>query len=278
MKVSVFKTEAGRDKVRAYYNGVLNQFPFGQRYVGTSYGQTFLLTAGLKQNPPLILLHGSCSNSAFWFPEIMALSRDYMVYAVDILGEAGNSEEYRPDLHTNAFALWMREVLMALGLERAVFIGNSLGGWMALKFATAYPECVSSLILIASAGLAQIRPQFLSNVKKTRQEDGTVPVGSGIIGEQSIPKEVLDFMNLILENYDPIQELPVFEDAPLQKLDMPVLFMDGEDDVIIDAAESAQRLSRLVPSAEIHVLRNCGHVVMNSIEYILPFLKKAPLV
>lgn len=277
MKNSVFKTEAGRDKVRAYYNRVLSQFPFGQRYVETTFGQTFMLTAGQESNPPIILLHGSCSNSAFWFPEIMALSNNFRVYAVDIIGEAGNSEEYRPDLSSDAFALWMKDVLVALGIERTVLIGNSLGGWMALKFATAYPEQVSRLILIASAGLAQIRPQFLLNVGQTRQADGTVPVSPAIIGEQSIPKEVLDFMNLIVENYNPIQDLPVYADEQLQRLNMPVLFIDGEDDVIIDAERSAQRLSRIIPSAAIRLLPNCGHVVTNSIEYIIPFLMKTHL-
>lgn len=277
MKNSVFKTEAGRDKVRAYYNRVLSQFPFEQRYVDTTFGQTFMLTAGQESNPPIILLHGSCSNSAFMFPEILALSNNFRVYAVDIIGEAGNSEEYRPDLNSDAFALWMKDVLDALGLESTVFIGNSLGGWMALKFATVYPDRVSKLILIASAGLAQIRPQFLLDVEQTRQADGTVPVNPSIIGEQSIPKEVLAFMNLIVENYNPIQELPVFADEQLQRLNMPVLFIDGEDDVIIDAERSAQRLSHLIPSSIIRLLPNCGHVVTNSIEYIIPFLMKTHL-
>ena len=272
MKTSVFKTEAGRDKLRAYYSHVLSQFPFEQQYVETTFGKTFMLTAGQESNPPIILLHGSCSNSAFWFPEIMALSNNFKVYAVDIIGEAGNSEEVRPNLSSDAFALWMKDVLGALGLERIALIGNSLGGWMALKFATAYPEYVSMLILVASSGLAQIRPQFLLNVGEAQQTDGTVPVSPSIIGEQSLPKEVLDFMNLIVESYNPIQDLPVYTDQQLQRLNMPVLFIDGEDDVIIDAKGSAQRLSHLIPSAEIRLLPNCGHVVTNSLEYIIPFL------
>ncbi|MGI5970563.1 MAG: alpha/beta fold hydrolase [Oscillospiraceae bacterium] len=52
---------------------------------------------------------------------------------------------------------------------KTAIIGNSLGGWMALKFATAYPERVSKLVLIASAGLAEIRPQFIDNLAQTRQ-------------------------------------------------------------------------------------------------------------
>jgi len=172
-----------------------------------------------------------------------------MVYAVDIIGEAGNSEEYRPDLYTNAFSLWMKDVLDALGLEKAILIGNSLGGWMAPKFATAYPERVSKLVLVASAGLAEIRRQFIDNVAKTRQSNENAPVDSAIIGENDIPKEVFDFMNLIVESYDPIDYLPVYADNQLCQLTIPVLFIDGENDVIIDARQSAQRLSQLVSSA-----------------------------
>lgn len=272
MKNSVFKTEAGRDKFRAHYNQVLNQFPFEQQFIRTTFGQTFMLTAGQESHPPVILLHGSCSNSAFWFPETMALSSNYRVYAVDIIGEAGNSEEYRPDLNSDAFAIWMKDVLDSLNLEKAVIIGNSLGGWMALKFATAFPARVSKLILIASAGLAEVRQQFINNVAQTQQMDGTVSIDSAIIGENDIPKEVLDFMNLIVESYNPIQHLPVYADKQLQQLNMPVLFIDGENDVIIDARQSAKRLSQFVQTAQIHLLANCGHVITNSIEYIIPFL------
>jgi pimeloyl-ACP methyl ester carboxylesterase len=272
MKTSAFKSEEGRDRVRAFYNGVLSRFPFAQRTVGTAFGETFILVAGRESDPPVILLHGSCSNSAFWFPEIVALSNRFRVYAVDIIGEAGNSEEYRPDLDTEAFALWMREVADALGIEKTAVIGNSLGGWVALKFATAYPERVSRLILIASAGIAQVRPQFLSDVAQARRADGTVPVSAAIIGAPGLPKEVLDFMNLMAENYNPIQELPVFAEGQLRRLTMPVLFIDGQEDAIIDGQASAQRLSCLVPAAQIRLLPHCGHVVMNSPGHLLAFL------
>lgn len=274
MKNSVFNSPSDRDQFRAQYNLILSQFPFEQRSIETAYGKTFILSAGQESNPPVILLHGSCSNSAFWFPEIMALSNRYRVYAVDILGEAGNSEEYRPDLDSDVFALWMRDVFHALNIEKAVLIGNSLGGWMGLKFAAAFPEHVSKLILIAAAGLAEVRRQFLLDVEQTRQEDGTVPMTPDIIGEYNIPREVLDFMNLIVQSYNPIQTLPVFEDEPLLRLTMPVLFIDGENDAIIDAKASAQRLARLLPSAEIRLIPNTGHVVTNSLEYVTPFLKR----
>lgn len=274
MKTSVFKTAAGRDKFRAYYQGVLSHFPFEQRYIQTGLGRTFLLAAGQPANPPVILLHGSCSNSAFWFPEIMALADDFRVYAVDIIGEAGNSEEYRPELDSDAFAQWLQEVLHGLGISQAAVIGNSLGGWLALKFATVYPQRVTRLILLASAGLAPIRPGFIQ-AAQARPVDGTVSVDPALLGEPAIPKEVLEFMNLIVESYNPIPELPEFADEPLRKLTMPVLFIAGEDDLIIDAQASAARLSRLLPAAEILLLSDCGHVITNAGGFILPFLRKS---
>ncbi len=273
-KTSVFKSPESRDTVRTAYGDILRRFPFGQTYIDTAFGKTFILSTGSDKNPPVILLHGSCSNSAFWFPEIMALSQRYSVYAVDIIGEAGNSAEYRPDLQSDDFALWMEDVLQALGLRSAAVIGNSLGGWMALKFATAFPELVSKLVLIASAGLAQIRPLFISDVSQAREQSGTATMSPSIAGTQGMPKEVLDFINLITESYNPIEELPVFTDKQLRRLHMPVLFIDGVNDVIIEAEKSAQRLSSLVPSSEIHLIPNCGHVVFNSLDYIIPFITK----
>ena len=272
MKTSVFKSEVSRDKFRAYYNDLLARFPFEKRYFQTSFGQTFMLVAGQESNPPIILLHGSCSNSAFWFPEILGFSDKYRVYAIDIIGEAGNSEEYRPEIDSQEFAIWMKEIHDKLGIEKSILIGNSLGGWMALKFATIYPQCVSNLILIASSGLADVQLQFLENVNKAQSTDGNLSVTSDIIGDHNIPKEVLDFMNLIVESYNPIQYLPLYTDLQLQKLNMPILFIDGENDVIIDAKKSAQRLKQLIPTAVIQLLPNCGHVITNSLDFIIPFL------
>ena len=105
-----------------------------------------------------------------------------------------------------------------------------------------------------------------------QQADGTVNVTQEILGDENIPKEVLDFMNLIAASYNPIQELPLFSDEQLKRLCMPVLFIDGEEDAIIDAFGSMKRLKSLVPSAQTHLIPGCGHAVFNAIEYILPFL------
>jgi pimeloyl-ACP methyl ester carboxylesterase len=274
MTNSIFKTADGEERIRSRYNQILSAFPFDQKYIDTSYGKTFMLKAGAPENAPVILLHGSCSNSAFWFGEMTALSQMYHVIAVDIIGEAGNSDANRLDLSTAAYAGWLKEVMDVLSIQKAIVAGNSLGGWMALNFATQYPERVSKLILIASAGIGRIRPVFLSNVEQSRERNDSLKMEPLISGEQSIPQVVYDFINLIIENFNPVEELPLYTDQQLTRLNMPVLSLIGEHDVIIDAEQSAQRLSGLVPSAEIHLLPNRGHAILDSISYIIPFLQK----
>jgi pimeloyl-ACP methyl ester carboxylesterase len=105
MRNSVFKSAESRENFRAVYADILSRFPFGQQYVDTAYGRTFVLFSGTDGKPPVVLLHGSCSNSVFMAPEMLALSADYRVYAVDIVGEAGNSADIRPGLHSGRFRL-----------------------------------------------------------------------------------------------------------------------------------------------------------------------------
>lgn len=274
MKTSVFKSEEAKNRLRTAYNEILRAFPFEQHLLETAFGETFLLAAGDEAHPPIVLLHGSCSNSAFWFPEIMALSETHRVYAVDLPGEAGNSTEYRPDLESPAFSLWLQEVLDRLHLEKIALMGNSLGGWMALKFATAFPQRVSSLTLLASAGLAPIREQFFQQVDQQLAASGTVTADSQILGAAQIPKEVLDFMNLIIASYNPIPSLPLFSEDELRHLTMPVLFIDGTEDPIIDGEASAQRLTQLLPQVTICLKPKTGHVIPDALKEILPFVQQ----
>lgn len=272
---TVFKSAESRDLIRSRYAQILSVFPFGQNYVETSFGRTFLLEAGAPENPPLILLHGSCSNSAFWFGEMAALSQMYHVFAVDIVGEAGNSDENRLDLHSAAYADWLNEVFDRLNIVNAVVAGNSLGAWMALKLSVTYPERVSELIVIAPSGLSNQNNEFLDKAKNASSNNEVLTLESSVTEGAALPKEVEEFINLILRGYNPITEtLPVFTDEQLRRLTMPVLFIAGKHDVMVDAVGASQRLNELLAHAEVHVLENAGHMILNAIEYMIPFLQK----
>lgn len=274
MKTSVYQSPEKREAFRTVYNGFLSGMPFEKRTIDTPYGETFLLEAGDPQKPAVVLLHGSCTNSAFWFNDIMALSKDYHVFAADIPGEAGNSSEFRLDLDTADYADWMASVLDALHLPRASIAGNSLGGWMALKFATAYPARVEKLMLFASGGLAPIRSDFLERAQAAEEAEESLSFDEDIAGAEQIPQQILDFINLILDSYFPLNSpMPLFSGEQLKRLTMPVLYVAGLKDDLLDS-EAGEAALNAVPHAEIHLLPDAGHMITTPYEWMLPFLAK----
>jgi pimeloyl-ACP methyl ester carboxylesterase len=124
----VFKSKEGRHRILSYYGGLLDavSFSYRERYVGTAFGKTYVLEAGETDKPAVVLLHGSCSNSAAWYGDIPVLSERYHVFSIDIVGDAGNSEESRLDQKTEEFESWLKEVLDGLGIEKAVLLRRAL--------------------------------------------------------------------------------------------------------------------------------------------------------
>lgn len=267
---SVFKSAQGRDKVRAYYNQILSFFPYKKAYTHTSLGETFYLEAGSAQAPAVILLHGSCSNSAAWLADFPVLAERFHVFAVDIIGDAGNSEDIRPSF--SEYTLWLNELMDALNLQKAILIGNSFGGWLALHFAAAYPQRTASLVLIASSGIVPIKPTFLATTDEFLDHDGTDTslIDSALGG---VPKEVRDFMVLVFENFNPITgDLPVLTDDQLRTLTMPVLYIAGTNDFTTDVNQASARLQGLVPQAKVHLIEGGSHVIINTMATVMPFL------
>lgn len=273
--MSVFKSDEGRERIRDYYNGILSFFPLTKRFVCTSFGNTFVLEAGEAENPAVVLLHGSCSNSAAWLGDIPAFAAKYHVFAVDILGEAGNSDESRLALDTDEYPRWLNEVIDALGVDKAVVIGNSMGGWLALHFASEFPKRTMALALMAPSGIIPLRQPFLDLTKDIAGDPNkAASVSAAVMGDVQVPKEVLEFIALVMENFNPITgALPVLTEKQLRALTMPVLLIAGTEDITMDAEIAAQRLLRFVPHAKVHLIEG-AHVIMSAADTIMPFLAK----
>jgi len=110
----------------------------------------------------LVLLHGAGDNALDWRWVMPALAASYRVYAPDLPGSPDSARpagEYSPAF----FERFTAGFLDALGIERAVFIGNSLGGLIALRLALSQPARVTALVLVDSAGLGRaVNPAFTS--------------------------------------------------------------------------------------------------------------------
>jgi pimeloyl-ACP methyl ester carboxylesterase len=73
--------------------------PNQQPHLAARFGQTFVIGWGVESClPPLVLLHGSGSNSAMWLGDAPIWARGRKVYAIDMIGEPGLSAPTRPAL------------------------------------------------------------------------------------------------------------------------------------------------------------------------------------
>ena len=102
--------------------------------------------------PALLLIHGMAGSSATWQAIIPQLSKKFRVIAPDLLGH-GMSAKPRGDYSLGAFAVFLRDLLDALGVARATAIGQSLGGGIAMQFAHQHRDYCERLALIGSGGL-----------------------------------------------------------------------------------------------------------------------------
>ena len=274
-----FKSAEGKQAILAWYDALLNSWPVPhrERVVDTSFGNTFLLEAGTPGSPIVLLFHGSCPNSAMWLFDMEKLSPLYHVFAVDILGEPGRSAESRPDTKTGAYALWIREFLDGLSAQKAILIGNSLGGWMALKAAAAYPDRVDKLVLIAPAGIVPARASYLfrSILYASKGEKGLEALMNMICGTDKLPPEVVAAQKLFLTHFNPrLGALPALTDAELSNLTMPMLYIAGEKDCTTDVNKAARRIGKQVKNAQLAIIPGNGHVIYNAMDIVMPFLEK----
>jgi pimeloyl-ACP methyl ester carboxylesterase len=118
------------------------------------------LAAG--EGPPVVLLHGAGDNALDWRWVMPALAASHRVYAPDL---PGSPDSARPaaDYSPAFFERFVTAFLNALDIGRATFVGNSLGGLIALQLALSEPERAGALVLVDSAGLGRaVNPAFTS--------------------------------------------------------------------------------------------------------------------
>jgi pimeloyl-ACP methyl ester carboxylesterase len=104
--------------------------------------------------PPVVLIHGMLNSSSHWQAVALNLASDYTVIAPDLIGH-GDSAAPRGDYSLGAHAASIRDLLAAVGVERATLVGHSLGGGVAMQFFYQFPQRVERLVLISSGGLGR---------------------------------------------------------------------------------------------------------------------------
>lgn len=277
MSKSIYKSPEGERAVMSLYDSLLTGWPvaYETMTVPTRHGHTFAIASGKESAPPLLLLHGAGSNAMMWAGDVAVYAQHHRVYAVDLPGEPGRSTQNRPDWDGPAFAEWLEDVIDGLRLESATLIGLSQGGWTALKFAVQHPKRVEKLVLLTPGGIVPDRLSFLLRVipLSLLGRWGLKRINRLVLGDQAVADEVEEAMILITRHFKPrVGTLPLFTDAELRRLTMPVLLMIGAKDALRDAEKIVARMSRLVPGLTATIIPDGGHALLDTTGRILPFL------
>jgi len=242
-------------------------------------GEIHYVTAG--RGLPLVLLHGLGASVVAWRRNISALSERYAVYAPDL---PGHGESAKPDVAYD-LELGIRFVvgfLDALGLERGVLVGNSMGGLLALATALRQPDKLLGLVLVDTVGLGQDIAWVLRLA--------SLP-GVGSLLDALDVRSRRRFMRSVFhrpERVEPadyeellrVRKLPGVRRAVLRALrngvnllglrpslvvlhdswqpPVPTLIVWGQEDRIIPV-EHARRVARQFSGIRVRILPDCGH-------------------
>ena len=106
------------------------------------------------EGPAIVLVHGLAGSSTTWKYVMPVLAERFTVIAPDLLGH-GQSAKPRGDYSLGAYASGIRDLMVALDVEKASFVGHSLGGGVAMQLAYQFPERCERLVLVCSGGLGQ---------------------------------------------------------------------------------------------------------------------------
>jgi pimeloyl-ACP methyl ester carboxylesterase len=235
-----------------------------------------------------ILLHGFGS-SIFSWREVMD---DVAVYGRVIAYDRpafGLTERPMPETWSeNPYGLkanieLLRGLLDALGVDKAILVGNSAGGGVSVAFALEYPERVEALLLVdpgVGGGRGPQFPEWALPLMWTPQMRHLGPLLVRDIAETgtdtilrawSDPSKVTDEIiaeyrqPLTIENWDrALYELTFAPAYPelrplLPNLTVPVFIIAGEDDRLI-RPRYFEAISREIPNARLVLIPKCGHV------------------
>lgn len=230
---------------------------------------------------PLVLIHGGGPGATGWSNyqrNVEELSKHFRCIMIDLPG-FGKTDKVRPDTGLFAFfAEVIRDMLNELKIDKAHFIGNSLGGGTALKFALDYPDRAGRLVLMGPGGSVPLFTPWPS--------EGIKHLFSFYEGEGPTMAKLKAFIDVMVVDKSELTEalyeqrfksatdpetvknppLRMRKGMPLEELwkenlaglKHDVLLIWGREDRVIPLDMSLFLLNR-IQKAQLHVFPNCGH-------------------
>jgi pyruvate dehydrogenase E2 component (dihydrolipoamide acetyltransferase) len=234
------------------------------------------LALGESDRIPVLLLHGFGADLNTWMFTQPALAEGRRVIALDLPGHGGSTKQL-DHADVESLATIVDHALKALGIERLHLVGHSMGGGIAIAFASREPERVATLTLIASASLGpEINATFIDGfVRAARRREAAevlnLLVHDPALVSRTMVEDVLRYKRLdgvpealaaFAEEWFPGGRQIVGLGDGVAVLKLPVQIIWGREDRIIPAAHAEALASRL----PVHILEQTGH---------LPHMEKA---
>jgi pimeloyl-ACP methyl ester carboxylesterase len=269
-----FKSQQAKETYLELYDSRANQWPVPSttKMVNSSYGKTFVRISGLNDKEPLVLLHGGGGNSLQWMSNIESLSKQYKVYAIDTINDNGRSIPAKPVTRTDDYICWLEELFDELGIKKIKIVSLSYGGWIAAQYALKFPGRIKKLVLLAPVGtVGQLSLKWIARavlialpfkyfVRKFvfwLVEDTVKNRENG----QSLINDHIDEAYLAVRSFKARRMAypTVLSDQELNSIEIPVLFMVGDNEKIYSPTGVIERLNRVAPKIETMLIRNAGH-------------------
>jgi reactive intermediate/imine deaminase len=220
----------------------------------------------------LVLTHGLGGNHAIWYQQVPELARSFRVVTWDSRG-FGRSTRATGELGFAASARDLLAVLDHLGVERAHVVGQSMGGWIALRFALDYPQRTRSLVLadtpggISSPELLEIFDRLAAQ-GRAPQATGGIPIDRHPALDDDLGRRdpVQAFLYRAIGSVAPgappemsaLMRNTAVTDAELRTLAVPVLFLVGTEDAIFPPGLIRAAAGR-VSGAHVIEIPGAGH-------------------
>jgi pimeloyl-ACP methyl ester carboxylesterase len=238
------------------------------------------LEGGDPSKPTLVMVHGFGADKDHWTFYAPWMTRDYHLIAPDLPGFGENDRDRELPFDVTSQARRLKDFLDALGIERPHLGGNSMGGWIALRFAIDYPGSLRTLTLMNNAGIIgadeselqklaagrDYNPLVLANLedadrliafvvrKPTHVPARLKPV---IYADALKHRDLLDQIFWIIA--DEMEQKPLNDQ--LGGVKVPTLIIWGRHDKLIDVSCVAV-LEAGIAGSKSHIFEHVAHVPM----------------
>ena len=233
---------------------------------------------------PLLLTHGFSSTSAMWQGQIEALAKDHKLVLWDMRGHGQSDYPDDPNAYSEQLTVGdMAAILDAVGADRAIVGGLSLGGYMSLAFCRAYPQRVRALLIIDTGpGFRKDDARGAWNKRACETAERFEREGLEVLKSASRERSTVSHRNarglaLAARGMLTQRDAKVIELLP--DIKVPSLIVVGADDTPFLAA--SDYMAAKIPGARKVVVPSAGHAVnidqpQAFVDAVVPFLQNLP--